>query len=196
MDLERRYAMHYPAFTPEFPAWVHKYVFFGLTYHIEHHAFPLTPWYCLQLIHDDLVLIAGDPVAYPQPKILSMDEKIPKKVTLAASDLQEHSSASSLWVAIDGIVLDLTTWFKNHPGGPDLLLQRAGKEIGEDFYSQHKDLSNVMAHLHCGISIVGVLSLEDTKERMHNVDAKHADNFSESESSSSEAETQTFCRPR
>mmetsp|Transcript_20174 Transcript_20174/g.35882 ORF Transcript_20174/g.35882 Transcript_20174/m.35882 type:complete len:462 (+) Transcript_20174:77-1462(+) len=195
MDLESRYAMHYPTFTPEFPAWVHNYVFFGLTYHIEHHAFPLTPWYRLQLVHDDLQLVARDSETYPQPKIRSMDrEQIPNHV-MHPSELQKHASASSLWVAIDGVVLDLTAWFKNHPGGSELLLQRAGREISEAYYAQHKDLSNVMAHLHCGIAIVGILSVEDDKEKIANLD-EQADNLSSDSEYSSDAEKSYFCRLR
>ena len=30
-DLERRYGEFYPTFTPDYPDWVHHFIFFGLT---------------------------------------------------------------------------------------------------------------------------------------------------------------------
>ena len=46
-------------------------------------------------------------------------------------DLAEHASSSSCWVARDGKVYDVTKFLDDHPGGDDLVLKYAGKDIGE-----------------------------------------------------------------
>ena len=37
-----------------------------------------------------------------------------------------------LWIAVDGLVANLTDFATSHPGGVDLLLQHAGKASGGD----------------------------------------------------------------
>ncbi|GJE86566.1 fatty acid hydroxylase [Phanerochaete sordida] len=48
-----------------------------------------------------------------------------------AEDLAEHRSAQSCWVSRDGKVYDITKFLDDHPGGDDIVLQHAGKDIGE-----------------------------------------------------------------
>lgn len=45
-------------------------------------------------------------------------------------DLAQHSSPSSCWVTRDGRVYDVTSFLADHPGGDDLILNHAGKDIG------------------------------------------------------------------
>jgi 4-hydroxysphinganine ceramide fatty acyl 2-hydroxylase len=47
----------------------------------------------------------------------------------AASDVAEHNSASSCWVARQGKVYDVTSFLVDHPGGDDLILKYAGKDV-------------------------------------------------------------------
>lgn len=42
-----------------------------------------------------------------------------------------HASSSSCWVSRDGKVYDVTRFLDDHPGGDDLILKYAGKDIGE-----------------------------------------------------------------
>jgi L-lactate dehydrogenase (cytochrome) len=44
------------------------------------------------------------------------------------AELQRHTTRSSLWVLINGIVYDLTAFLSSHPGGTDPLLKYAGKD--------------------------------------------------------------------
>lgn len=46
-------------------------------------------------------------------------------------DLADHATASSCWVSRDGKVYDVTRFLDDHPGGDDLVLKYAGKDIGE-----------------------------------------------------------------
>lgn len=44
------------------------------------------------------------------------------------TELQRHTSRSSLWVLISGIVYDMTSLLDTHPGGTGPLLKYAGKD--------------------------------------------------------------------
>ncbi len=45
-------------------------------------------------------------------------------------DLVMHSNPSSCWVTRNGKVYDVTSFLADHPGGDDLILNFAGKDIG------------------------------------------------------------------
>jgi cytochrome b involved in lipid metabolism len=44
------------------------------------------------------------------------------------AELQRHTTLSSLWVLINGVVYDLTAFLSSHPGGTGPLLKYAGKD--------------------------------------------------------------------
>ena len=46
-------------------------------------------------------------------------------------DVEEHASPKSCWVTRDGKVYDVTEFLPDHPGGDDLILKYAGKDVGE-----------------------------------------------------------------
>ena len=46
-------------------------------------------------------------------------------------DVAAHSSAESCWVSYNGRVYDVTRFLDDHPGGDDLILKYAGKDVGE-----------------------------------------------------------------
>jgi L-lactate dehydrogenase (cytochrome) len=48
--------------------------------------------------------------------------------TITPSELSNHNTLSSLWIAIEDVVYDFTEFAPNHPGGLDVLLQHAGKD--------------------------------------------------------------------
>jgi len=50
---------------------------------------------------------------------------------LASEDVEEHVSLKSCWVTRDGKVYDVTQFLPDHPGGDDLILKYAGKDVGE-----------------------------------------------------------------
>jgi len=55
-----------------------------------------------------------------------------KRVRIFASeDVEEHTSPKSCWVTRDGKVYDVTQFLPDHPGGDDLILKYAGKDVGE-----------------------------------------------------------------
>ncbi|KZO98594.1 fatty acid-2 hydroxylase [Calocera viscosa TUFC12733] len=48
-----------------------------------------------------------------------------------AHDVQLHSTATDCWVSRAGKVYDVTSFVYDHPGGEELLLRHAGKDLGD-----------------------------------------------------------------
>lgn len=46
-----------------------------------------------------------------------------------ASDVLQHNSAKSCWITYRGKVLDVTNFLPDHPGGEELLLKHAGRDV-------------------------------------------------------------------
>ena len=49
------------------------------------------------------------------------------------AELCRHNKVDDLWLAIDGIVYDVTPFMDDHPGGGDIMLSAAGKDGTDDF---------------------------------------------------------------
>ncbi|KAI0071275.1 oxidoreductase [Panus rudis PR-1116 ss-1] len=45
-------------------------------------------------------------------------------------DVLEHNTSSSCWISRNGRVYDVTSFLADHPGGDDLILKYAGKDVG------------------------------------------------------------------
>ena len=43
-------------------------------------------------------------------------------------ELELHNKENDLWVVIDGKVYDLTKFYQEHPGGPEIIVTHAGKD--------------------------------------------------------------------
>ncbi|KAK4203326.1 putative cytochrome b2, mitochondrial precursor [Triangularia verruculosa] len=52
-------------------------------------------------------------------------------------ELSQHSTLTSLWLSINGIVYDLTAFASSHPGGLEILLQYAGQDASEAYNKVH-----------------------------------------------------------
>ena len=48
-----------------------------------------------------------------------------------AEDVASHCTSESCWISYRGKVYDVTQFLSDHPGGDDLILNFAGKDIGE-----------------------------------------------------------------
>ena len=62
---------------------------------------------------------------------------------ISVEELSKNNSKSSLWVAINRNVYDLTK-FKKHPGGQEILLRYAGKDATKKFNSIHSEDARAM----------------------------------------------------
>ena len=74
--------------------------------------------------------------------LLSSSNKSKKKTTngmldktrkISAEEVKKHNKVDDLWLAIDGIVYDVTPFMDDHPGGGDIMLSAAGKDGTDDF---------------------------------------------------------------
>jgi len=52
-------------------------------------------------------------------------------------EVAQHNTESSAWVYIGNQVYDITTWLDRHPGGKEILLLTAGRDISDLFVTYH-----------------------------------------------------------
>jgi cytochrome b involved in lipid metabolism len=68
----------------------------------------------------------------------------PKKFTIpdqeySLEEIAKHNKKDDLWIAVKGIVMDVTNWTDEHPGGPQALFSHMGKDASEEFEMLHDD---------------------------------------------------------
>src|SRR5690349_5436073 len=51
--------------------------------------------------------------------------------TFTRAEVEAHNSETSCYVTIDDAIYDITDFVESHPGGPELVLEYAGKDIKE-----------------------------------------------------------------
>lgn len=56
--------------------------------------------------------------------------KIPEK-EFSMEEIAKHNKKDDLWIAVKGVVLDVTNWLDEHPGGPQALFSHMGKDASE-----------------------------------------------------------------
>lgn len=83
----------------------------------------------------------------PEPKVEAQDElysqfKIPSK-EFTAAEVAKHNTAEDCWVIVKNVVLDLTPFLEDHPGGKESIVKFAGQDATESFDMLHED--NVIA---------------------------------------------------
>ena len=54
-------------------------------------------------------------------------------------EIAKHNQKNDLWIAVKGIVMDVTHWTDEHPGGPQALFSHMGKDASEEFEMLHDD---------------------------------------------------------
>mmetsp|Transcript_40200 Transcript_40200/g.111709 ORF Transcript_40200/g.111709 Transcript_40200/m.111709 type:complete len:137 (+) Transcript_40200:151-561(+) len=59
--------------------------------------------------------------------------KAGKGASISADELANHKDDKSVWMAIHGKVYDVTAFQEDHPGGPDVLLDAAGRDATDEF---------------------------------------------------------------
>jgi predicted heme/steroid binding protein len=52
--------------------------------------------------------------------------------TIDLAELSQHATTSSCWMAVAGIVYDVTLFLHEHPGGDEILVESAGKDATSD----------------------------------------------------------------
>ncbi|PTB74578.1 hypothetical protein M440DRAFT_20638 [Trichoderma longibrachiatum ATCC 18648] len=63
---------------------------------------------------------------------------IPEK-EYTMEEIAKHNKKEDLWVVVKGVVLDLTNWLEEHPGGVNAILNFMGRDATEEFEMLHDD---------------------------------------------------------
>ncbi|KAK8254842.1 FAD binding domain-containing protein [Phyllosticta capitalensis] len=68
----------------------------------------------------------------------------PKKFSVpedefSIEEIAKHNTKEDLWIAVKGIVLNVTNWVDQHPGGPQALYNFMGRDASEEFEMLHDD---------------------------------------------------------
>lgn len=77
-----------------------------------------------------------------------------------ADDVANHTTASSCWVSRVGKVYDISGFLSDHPGGDDLLLKYAGKDIESVMNDPQEHRHSQSAYDMMGEYVVGRLGCE------------------------------------
>ena len=67
-----------------------------------------------------------------------VDFKVPEK-EYSMEEVQKHNKKDDLWIVVKGVVLDVTNWLDEHPGGPQALFSHMGRDATEEFEMLHDD---------------------------------------------------------
>ena len=73
------------------------------------------------------------------------DFKIPDR-EISMEEVAKHNKKDDLWLVVKGVVLDVTNWLDEHPGGPQALFSHMGKDCSEEF-EMVSDLSSLKSAL-------------------------------------------------
>lgn len=57
---------------------------------------------------------------------------------ISRAELAAHTSEADCWISIDGIVYDVSKFLKVHPGGKSIIMEIAGRDATEEFFSYHR----------------------------------------------------------
>lgn len=64
--------------------------------------------------------------------------KIPEK-EFSMEEVAKHNTKEDLWVVVKGVVMDVSDWLDEHPGGPQALMNFMGRDATEEFEMLHDD---------------------------------------------------------
>lgn len=64
--------------------------------------------------------------------------KIPEK-EYTMEEVAKHNKKEDLWVVVKGVVMDVSDWLDEHPGGPQAIMNFMGRDATEEFEMLHDD---------------------------------------------------------
>ncbi|OAR02848.1 hypothetical protein LLEC1_04641 [Akanthomyces lecanii] len=81
---------------------------------------------------------AGSQPAESAPKVEAKPFSIPEK-EYSMDEVAKHNTKDDLWVVVKGVVMDLSNWLDEHPGGPQAIMNFMGRDATEEFEMLHDD---------------------------------------------------------
>ena len=85
-------------------------------------------------LREKLIIQSENPTYRKMAKKTNKNESSSSsKEEIGFAELCRHNKVDDLWLAIDGIVYDVTPFMDDHPGGGDIMLSAAGKDGTDDF---------------------------------------------------------------
>ena len=87
-----------------------------------------------------LPILLSSPLAAVESDSSGQDppsRKLSKRQIISASELRKHNVPEDCWVAIHGLVYDLTGFAEEHPAGAESILDLAGIDGTEAFSAVH-----------------------------------------------------------
>jgi cytochrome b involved in lipid metabolism len=87
---------------------------------------------------------ATSAVAGPSPTPTANKPNNPKTFTVpekefTMEEVAKHNTKGDLWVVVKGVVMDLSNWLDEHPGGPQAIMNFMGRDATEEFEMLHDD---------------------------------------------------------
>lgn len=64
--------------------------------------------------------------------------EVPDK-EFSMEEVAKHNKKEDLWVVVKGVVMDVTNWLDEHPGGPQAIMNFMGRDATEEFEMLHDD---------------------------------------------------------
>ncbi|KAJ1327459.1 FAD-dependent fumarate reductase [Microdochium nivale] len=77
---------------------------------------------------------SAQPTKASQPKKFEIPEK-----EFTMEEVAKHNTKEDLWVVVKGVVMDLSNWLEEHPGGPQAIMNFMGRDATEEFEMLHDD---------------------------------------------------------
>ncbi|GLB39152.1 putative ceramide hydroxylase involved in the alpha-hydroxylation of sphingolipid-associated very long chain fatty acids [Lyophyllum shimeji] len=83
-------------------------------------------------------------------------------IIYTAEDVAKHNCASNCWISRNGKVYNVTEFLNDHPGGDDVILKYAGKDVGEVMKDKNEHDHSESAYEMLDEYIIGRLGTEST----------------------------------
>eukprot|EP00922_Rhytidocystis_sp_ex-Travisia-forbesii_P006584 GHVS01009558.1.p1 GENE.GHVS01009558.1~~GHVS01009558.1.p1 ORF type:complete len:162 (+),score=30.54 GHVS01009558.1:167-652(+) len=59
--------------------------------------------------------------------------RLASKPVLSLSEVAKHKTADDCWLIFGGVVFDVSSFLADHPGGPEVVLNAAGRDATDEF---------------------------------------------------------------